>query len=557
VIAFAALVVLVGGGTLFALERSLADDLTAALDSRLTKQAYAVAAWLANTDHGDPQSPRLAGRTDRLAVRLAAVTSARITVVDAAGAIEGDSQEPDAVGMSIGDAAELAFARRGGVGHAVRSLGAGPLHYVVAVPGSAGRVIRLAVPVDDLLATRDRMRDRLLVGAALGFVGCIVLSWVFIRALTRPLQAMTRSAERLARGDYTAPPAVDSAGELGVLARAMNRMTGEVEARVRELTCQRDLLGGVISGLVEGVVVVGRDRRVVLVNAAARPLVSEGELPTRLLPLVRRALAGEPADDELELVGRAVRASARPLGPGRGERGAILVLYDVTRLRVLEGVRREFLANAAHELRTPVTSISGYAETLLGGAVDAETSQEFLATIHRNAQRLAALLSDLLVLDTLEGRAAAIGDRAPIRLAEIVEDAVRTARGVAPAASIEVDVAADLAVLGTRDGLEHIVQNLIDNAVKYGAETPVLVTARRTGARIQLAVRDRGPGIPAGHEDRVFARFYRLDAGRSRDRGGSGLGLAIVKLQSEAAGGRVWVEQARPGARFVVELDAA
>jgi two-component system phosphate regulon sensor histidine kinase PhoR len=252
-----------------------------------------------------------------------------------------------------------------------------------------------------------------------------------------------------------------------------------------------------------------------------------------------------------------VRASARPLGPGRGERGAILVLYDVTRLRVLEGVRREFLANAAHELRTPVTSISGYAETLLGGAVDAETSQEFLATIHRNAQRLAALLSDLLVLDTLEGRAAAIGDRAPIRLAEIVEDAVRTARGVAPAASIEVDVAADLAVLGTRDGLEHIVQNLIDNAVKYGAETPVLVTARRTGARIQLAVRDRGPGIPAGHEDRVFARFYRLDAGRSRDRGGSGLGLAIVKLQSEAAGGRVWVEQARPGARFVVELDAA
>jgi two-component system, OmpR family, phosphate regulon sensor histidine kinase PhoR len=233
------------------------------------------------------------------------------------------------------------------------------------------------------------------------------------------------------------------------------------------------------------------------------------------------------------------------------------VLYDVTRLRALEAVRREFLSNAAHELRTPVTSISGYAETLLGSAVDHETSREFLSTIQRNAQRIAALVSDLVLLDQLGGRDAIVGQRVAVPLAQVVDDAARTTRGITPTAAIEISVGTDLAVLGTRDGLDHVVQNLIDNAVKYGDGTPVVVAAQRTGKRVRLSISDSGPGIPKGHEDRVFERFYRIDAGRSRDRGGSGLGLAIVKSQTEAMGGRVWLEQAEPGARFVIELDAA
>jgi len=560
-ITFVALMIVVGAGTLFAIERTLADDLLASLDSRMTKQGQEVAIWLNN-----------AGHPDRLAHRLAAVTGARITIIGADGLIQGDSREPSAVGRPIGEAWEVSKARRGATGHAIRHLRDDePPQYLVAVRAELNRVIRLAVPLDDVLTTRARMRNRLLFGGGFGFIGCLVLSWVFIRALTRPLQAMTQTAEKLARGDYEAPPPIESDGELGVLARAMNRMTAEVKARVGELTEQRDLLSVVFAGLVEGVVVVGRDRRIALVNEAARPLIGEGsELPAALAPLVGRALDGEPADAELELVGRAVRASARPLGPHRDDRykpggarreappgdpGAIVVLYDVTRLRALEAVRREFLSNAAHELRTPVTSISGYAETLLGGGVDGETSREFLTTIHRNAQRIAALVADLLVLDTLEGRAAAVGSRTPVALAGVIDDAARTARGVTPDAEIDVAADPELLVLATREGLEHIIQNLIDNAVKYGNGTPVTVRAQRVGKRVQLSVSDRGPGIPPGHEDRIFERFYRLDAGRGR--GGSGLGLAIVKRQSEAIGGRVWVEHAAPGARFVVELDAA
>ncbi|HEY6173313.1 MAG TPA: HAMP domain-containing protein, partial [Kofleriaceae bacterium] len=238
-------------------------------------QAHEAASWLAN-----------AGHLDRLAPRLAAVMGTRITIVGSDGLVLGDSLEPDTVGQQVGEAWEVSRAQRGEIGHAIRTLRSDePPQYLVAVPAEDGRVIRLAVPLGDVLDTRARMRNRLLVGFGFGFAGCLVLSFVFIRALTRPLQAMTHTAEKLARGDYEAPRPIDSGGELGVLARAMNRMAGEVKARVGELTEQRDLLSVMFGGLVEGVVVVGRDRRIALVNDAARPLIGGGsELPDRLVP---------------------------------------------------------------------------------------------------------------------------------------------------------------------------------------------------------------------------------------------------------------------------------
>jgi len=555
-ITFLVLVIIVGAGTLFAIERTLANDLVSSLDARMTKQGRAVANWLT-----------MAGHPDRLAPRLAAVTGTRITIVGADGLVQGDSREQSTVGRPIGEAFEIARARRGEVGRAIRRLRDDePPQYLVAVPADLGRVIRLAVPLGDVLETRARMRYRLLVGAGFGFLGCLLLSWIFIRAITRPLQSMTRTAEKLAKGDYDVPPPADAGGELGLLARAMINMAGEVKARVGDLTQQRDLLSVVFGGLVEGVVVVDRTGKIVLVNDAAKPLLEPAPsssmvmrtderdaLPSPIQPLVTRALAGEQADEDIELLGRHVRASARPLG----DPGAIVVLYDVTRMRALESVRREFLSNAAHELRTPVTSIAGYAETLLAGSVDEETSKEFLHTIHRNAERIAGLVNDLVLLDTLGGRASVVGERISIALLQVANDAARTARGVTPSAQIEVDIPAGLSVLGTRDGLDHVIQNLIDNAIKYGGNSKVTVRGEREGQRVRLSIADRGPGIPKGQEERIFERFYRIDPGRSRERGGSGLGLAIVKSQIEAMGGRVWIEHGEPGARFVVELDVA
>jgi two-component system, OmpR family, phosphate regulon sensor histidine kinase PhoR len=276
---FLVLVVVVGAGTLYALERSLADDLLAALDTRLSNQGRAVANWLA-----------IAGHPDRLAPRLANVTGTRITIIGADGLIQGDSLEPSTIGRPIGEAAEVARAHHGELGHSVRELRPDePRQYLVAVPADHGRVIRLAVPLGDIIQTRARMRNRLLVGFGFGFLGALLLSWIFVRAITRPIQSMTRTAERLAQGEYdVAPPAAAAAagGELGVLARAMMHMAGEVKARVGELKQERDLLSVVFGSLVEGVVVVDRAGKIALANGAARPLLGDGELPAPLGRLV-------------------------------------------------------------------------------------------------------------------------------------------------------------------------------------------------------------------------------------------------------------------------------
>ncbi|HEY5947659.1 MAG TPA: histidine kinase dimerization/phospho-acceptor domain-containing protein, partial [Kofleriaceae bacterium] len=452
---FCVLVVVVGAFTLYWIERTLADDLLSALDKRLSDQGRAVAKWLT-----------IAGHVDRLTPRLAEVTGTRLTIVGADGVVQGDSHEPELIGQPIGNAWEVTQARKGEAARAVRELRHDePKQYLVAVPAELGRVIRLAVPLGDIVDTRARMRNRLLVGFGFGFLGALFLSWIFVRAITRPIQSITRTAESLAAGDYDVSPpaeATKAGGELSVLARAMMRMAGEVKSRVNELTEQRDLLSVVVGGLVEGVVVVDPDGKIVVENRAARPLIGD-ELPPAIAKLVEQARIGEQPEQELELVGRTVRASARPLrASGRASTeppvglpatalprpAVIVVLYDITRMRALEAVRRDFLSNAAHELRTPVTSISGYSETLLAGGIDAELSKEFITTIHRNARRISDMVSDLLLLDTLGGRASAIGERGPVPLLEVVDDAVRTAKGVTPGAQIDVEVG-DVAVLGT------------------------------------------------------------------------------------------------------------
>ena len=543
---FVVLVVVVGGLTLWRIESTLADDLLSSLDARMVRQGNAVANWLS-----------AAGHVEELTPHLALVTGTRLTIVGIDGTVEGDSQDPAFVGKPIGSAWEVTQAQKGKIARVVRQLAPNePRQYVVAVPAEIG-VVRLAVPLGDVIDTRARMRNRLLVGFFFGFLGALFLSWVFVRAVTKPIQSMTRTAEALAAGKYdvaTPTEAVAAGGELEVLARAMMHMAGEVKSRVGELTEQRDLLSVIFGGLVEGVVVVGKDDSILLANAAAKPLIGDS-LPQSLVVLVDQARHGESREQEIDLVGRTVLASARPLNTVNPT--IIVVLYDVTRMRALESVRREFLSNAAHELRTPVTSIAGYAETLLGSQVNPDLQKEFITTIHRNARRIADMVTDLLLLDQLGGRAAVVSERDAIPLWEVIDDAVRTAKGVKPTAQIVVDVAPEIAVLGTREGLDHVVQNLIDNAVKYGDDTLVSVAARLEGKRVRLTIGDQGPGIPKGHEERIFERFYRVDAGRSRDQGGSGLGLAIVKSHVEAMGGRVSFEHADPGARFLIELDAA
>ncbi len=536
---FLTLVVAIGGVTLVLLDRTLGRALTAEADVRQHRQANAVAQWLEQ-----------AGRPEKLAPRLARVIAADITIVGKDGVILGDSADPSAVGKPLGAAPEVAAARRGRVGRAERVLERGGVTmYLVAVRTPDGGAVRVAVPLSTLEVARRQLRNRILLAGAIGFGAALLFGAMAIRALTRPLQAMTRTAEQLARGDYrvTPGPGHDADDELGLLSRTLSQLAGELEARIGDLTTQRDLSNAVVEALVEGVVAVDHAGEILLANRAAKVLLGGTTLPPEVTAL-------EPTTDEADLVinGRDVRVTVRPL---RAD-GKVIVLSDVTQLRALDRVRRDFLASAAHELRTPVTSISGYAETLLGDVPEA-MRKEFLATIHRNAARIARLVNDLLVLERLDARPERLAERVAVPLGPVVAHAVATTRGAAPApVAIDVDVPDDAIALGDLDGLEHVVQNLVDNAVRHGGGK-VTVRARRDGRRVRLDVTDDGPGVPAEHHARIFERFYRVDPGGGHSRGGSGLGLAIVDQQVAAMGGTVRVKSPPgAGATFTVELDA-
>jgi two-component system phosphate regulon sensor histidine kinase PhoR len=229
-------------------------------------------------------------------------------------------------------------------------------------------------------------------------------------------------------------------------------------------------------------------------------------------------------------------------------------------LRQHETIRRDFIANVSHELRTPVTAIQGYAETLLAGSTDAATSRGFAEIIHRNAERIGRLVEDLLHLSALEARRGDLAPRERVELRPIAEHVVLTLNKQLSdrRATIELDIATDAAAIGDPAAVEQVTLNLVDNALKYGRRGGVVrLACHRAAGRIELSVSDDGPGIEAAHLPRLFERFYRVDAGRTRALGGTGLGLAIVKHLVESMGGTIAVEsEVGRGTRFCVVLPA-
>ncbi|MEZ4368424.1 MAG: HAMP domain-containing protein [Kofleriaceae bacterium] len=327
------LLAIMGGATVVLAGRALDEQVVASADARLRSQALAVADWMVQ-----------AGHPERLAPRLGAVTAAGVQIVDTDGLVVGDSLDPSQLGQRGDVAPEVAAARRDGVGHARRRLVPdGPTSYLLAIRDGEGRVIRLAIPVAELDAAQAKLRAGLLAAGVVGLVAALLIGLAAIRAVTRPLQAMTLAAERLGAGDYRPPsPALpDGADELGVLGRALTTLAAEVEARIAELTAARDLSTAVVEALVEGVVAVDARGEVVLTNRAATTLLGDGApLPPALADALADARAGIERDDEVVVAERQVRVAARPLP---GSAGAVLALYDVTQLRA-SIVRRDFLA---------------------------------------------------------------------------------------------------------------------------------------------------------------------------------------------------------------------
>ncbi len=506
----------------------------------------------------------------------------RLTVIAPTGKVLADSESDPASMDNHAGRPEVREALAGRLGTATRYSFTLEQHMVyVALPlKDAGRVVgvlRAATAVGHIDAAIDHIRNRILLGAGVIAALAALASYLLAQGIARPWREIRQAAERFTAGDLGyRVPAQESAEARG-LAEAMNEMAAQLDERLHALSEQRNRQEALLSSMVEGVLAVDADERILTLNRAAAELfgVASDQARNRRLTeairnpslqrFVRQALAGtEFTEGEVVLregADRFLQAHGTVLRNGQGKRiGALIVLNDVTRLRRLERVRRDFVANVSHELKTPITSIKGFAEILREGALDDRGEAErFVEIIARQSDRLEAIIEDLLTLSRIEQEA----ERQEVTLeegslCEVLEAAVQDCQAKAEERETPVTLVCDEA-LGARINralLEQAVANLIDNAIKYGEPgSPVQVEADETDDEVVIRVRDQGPGIDPEHLPRLFERFYRADKARSRKQGGTGLGLAIVKHIVQAHGGRVTVESTRgQGSVFAIHL---
>lgn len=532
----------------------------------LEARAILISEQINRLDEIDPHS------LNQLVRELGSATNTRITIIATDGLVLGDSEEKPEIMDNHADRPEVIQALSGQMGSSIRfshTLGQDMMY--VAIPlrmhGKLEGVVRTSLPLTRLYQVVTQFRGRIVLVGLLIIVLTGVVSYAVSRRLSRPLEEMKRGAEKFAAGDFQGRLSVPSTEELGSLAESLNKMARQMDRRMRTITQQRNEREAMLSSMVEGVLAVDTSERIMRVNQAAARLfdLDPDNAPGRpiqevirhvgLQQLIQQVLSGSDTI-EAELTvhsGRktTLQTTGTILQDASGLHiGALIVMNDISRLKHLESMRREFVANVSHELKTPITAIKGFAEILLSDELhEPEKMDKFLNIIACQTDRLNAIIDDLLVLARIEQHEAETQlELEHTRLFPILESAAHSYRPAAAAKGMEI-------ILQGQDKLqanvnvtllEQAVANLIDNAVKYGNQGgKVDVTVEQENG-ITIRVADDGPGIAAAHLPHIFTRFYRIDKGRSRSQGGTGLGLAIVKHIALAHGGSVDVESA-PG----------
>lgn len=525
--------------------------------------------------------------TDALCKDLGQTSKMRITVLLPSGEVVGDSLEEPAAMDNHADREEIREARQQGDGDAIRfsyTLKQDMLY--VAIPlSSSGKtvgVLRTAVPISEVEQTLAAIHLRIGLAGLIVAVGAASVSLLVARRISRPLEEIQHGAERFARGELQHKLPVPPLHEAAALAETMNHMAAQLDARIHDVLQQRNEREAILSSMVEGVLAVDLDERVLSLNQAASRLLDidldkaqartlqEVVRNRELQRLVSEVLSRQlPVANDLEVVSREgekrqLHAQGTVLYDSQNHpMGALVVLHDVTRLKKLENVRRDFVANVSHELKTPVTSIKGFIETLLDGAMHSPADAErFLRIVAAQADRLNSIIEDLLTLSRLEqGSDKAEIALEPGKIRHVLGTAVEVCQLKAEAKQIRVEIACD-EELATRINaalLEQAVVNLVDNAIKYSPKgQKVHVTAYPDNGEVVIRVEDQGCGIPKEHLPRIFERFYRVDRARSRELGGTGLGLAIVKHIAQVHGGHATVRSTvGEGSVFCIHLPSA
>ena len=524
-----------------------------------------------------------AAMVDRLSKELGKKISTRITVILSDGTVIGDSEENPQQMDNHAGRPEIAVALQGKTGTATRfsqTLQQNMLY--VAIPafekGQVTGSIRTALSMSELERTLAKITWKLVGGGLAVAMIAALVALAVSRRISRPLGELQRGAESFAQGNLDHPLPGSSVAEINGLAEAMNSMAAQLDERLRTVVQQRNEQEAVLASMIEGVIAIDTDQVILKINSAAGDLLNInpaiaagrriGEM-TRKVELhrfVAQALASNnPIEAELTLPHqdeeRYLQTHGSPLRGADGQKiGALIVVHNVTRLRRLENLRRDFVANVSHELKTPITAIKGAVETLKDGAMDdPQAVKPFLEIAGRQTDRLNAIIEDLLALSRLEREAeSAEIERTQQKLQPILESAVQACATESDELNIEIRVLCSETLIARVNAplLEQAVVNLVSNAIKYSEKSDAVnVEGWQDKNQVMIKVQDRGVGIAREHLPRLFERFYRVDAARSRAIGGTGLGLAIVKHIVQAHDGEVSVHSTPgEGSVFTISL---
>ena len=525
-------------------------------------------------------TPADAVKIDELCKTIGKRSATRITVISPYGVVLGDTDEDPAKMENHGSRTEIRQALSAGSGNSVRysvTLQQRMMYAAVAIEQSPSSkaVVRTAVSLSAIDETFESIVFKLAwAGAIIAFLAAGVSLFVSKR-LSRPLEEMKEGAERFARGDLSHRLPIPRNEEMAGLAISLNKMANQLDDRMKSVVRHRNELEAVLTSMKEGVIAMDCEERILSINQAAAAMFNKDpwEMENRsiqetirnpeLQKFAKNAMNdGDPTECDISVYQEEEKIlnihSTRLLDAKEESIGILIVLNDVTRLRRLENMRRDFVANVSHEIKTPLTAIQGFVETLLQDPDEIpENTLRFLTIIDRHVKRLVAIIEDLLDLSRIERE----GERKDISFIQapvehIVQTAMQVVESQAESKNIRIQFQCEDSLSAEMEPplMEQAVVNLLDNAIKYSPEDSVVeVEAKSAGQHVKLSIRDRGIGIAKDHLPRLFERFYRIDKARSRKMGGTGLGLAIVKHIVQAHGGTVNVEST-PGEGSVFTL---
>jgi two-component system phosphate regulon sensor histidine kinase PhoR len=505
--------------------------------------------------------------------------SSRITVIDYHGKVLGDSESDYHEMENHLDRKEVQQAIEGKTGEAIRFSDTLKTDFLyMAVPSAHEKVIiRISVPLGQLRKIHYQIWGYCILGILTGFLLTTLIALRFTSALIRPVKVLTRAAKEISDGNYSRRVRIKSGDELGELASTFNEMAGELDSTVADLKDKNVKFDSIMNSLTNCFVAVDSDLNILLINSIACRLFGVKEEQAQGRKLVE-VIRNHPINEILQqavLENRSIvteismrmleegiyRVYASPIRSAEGQKGnsgAIITIHDITAVKKLEQIRTDFVSNVTHELKTPLTSIRGFVETLRSGAVnDAETTARFLDIIDIEAERLTMLINDILQLSEIETRQSDINISSN-NLGDIIDEVASILQSSADKKGVRLLVEADrkVDIVANRDRIKQMLINLVDNAINYNVETgEVRIRAHKTDGRLIITVSDTGIGIAQQHLSRIFERFYRVDKGRSRNMGGTGLGLSIVKHIVNLYDGDIRVEsEPGKGTEFIIQL---